>query len=271
MLEILNIILKWKNQILIFTSVAMLASILITMPIIMPPYYKSKEILYLSNPISTDRAALFNEKEVGGVSIFGGKEDVNRFLSILNSDKVSLATINKFHLVRHYKLEGKDNVLALYYTKKEFYSNFNAIRNDLGAIEVSMLDTDAPMASDMVKYIIATSDSIYRSMLMENKAIVLKLIDQQIAAKAHSLPQNNDNADELLKLNTLRDQYAVSSSADFKTIYIVEDAAPAEKKTKPVRWLIVLSTAFVAVLFASFVALLIELYKNADKYGFKNS
>ncbi len=271
MLEILKIVLKWKKQVLIFTFIAVLASVIITMPIILSPYFKSKEILYVSNPISTDRAALFNEKEVGGVSIFGGKEDVNRFLSILNSDKVSLAAIDKFHLIHHYKLTKENKVLALYYTKKEFYNNFNAIRNDLGAIEVSMLDTDAQLASDMVKYIIATSDSIYRSMLLENKAIVLKLIDQQIATKKQTLSQSTDVDEELFRLNTLRDQYAVSSSAAFKTIYIVEDAAPAEKKTKPVRWLIILSTSIAALLFASFIALLIELYKNVDKYGFKRS
>ena len=74
MLEILKIVLKWKNQILIFTVVAVLASVIITMPFIMPPYYKSNMVFYLSNPTSTDRAALFNEKEVGGVSIFGGKD-----------------------------------------------------------------------------------------------------------------------------------------------------------------------------------------------------
>jgi hypothetical protein len=79
MLEILKIVLKWKNQILIFTVVAVLASVIITMPFIMPPYYKSNMVFYLSNPTSTDRAALFNEKEVGGVGIFGGKEDINRF------------------------------------------------------------------------------------------------------------------------------------------------------------------------------------------------
>lgn len=271
MLEILNILLKWKKQVLIFTVVAVAASVFITMPFIMPPYFKSKEIFYLSNPVSTDRAALFNEKEVGGVSIFGGKEDVNRFLSILNSDAVSLAAIDKFHLVKHYKLDGEDRAMILYYTKREFYSNFDAVRNDLGAIEVSMLDTDAQLASDMVKFIVATSDSIYRGMLMENKATVLQLIDKQIADKKAALPGTDDVSDELLKLTTIRDQYAVSSSAAFKTTYVVEEPIPAVKKTKPVRWLIVLATAVAAMFLASFVALLIELYKNADKYGFKRS
>lgn len=274
MLEILKIVLQWKKQVFLFTLVAVLLSIIITMPSIMPPYYKSKMIFYLSNPVSTDRAALFNEKEVGGVSIFGGKEDINRFLTILNSAPVSLMLIEKYGLTKHYKINGEDKQLSTFYTQKEFYGNFDAIRDDLGAIEVSILDTDAKMASNMVKDIVLKSDSIYRSMLVENKATVLSLIDKQIEEKKLMLQttgKSENTADELKKLVSIRDQYVVSSSAQFKTLYVVEEPSPAVKKSKPVRWLIVLATALVSFFLASFVALLIELYKHADKYGFQRS
>ncbi len=273
MLEILKIILKWKKQILLFSIVAVVVSAVVTMPFIMPPYFKSTKIFYVSNPTSTDRAALFNEKEVGGVSIFGGKEDMNRFLTILNSAPVILEIINKYHLVEHYDLKGDNKELSEYYTQREFYNNFNAVRNDLGAIEVSIVDTDARMASAMVKDIVSLSDSIYRSMLMENKSTVLALLDKQIDDKKillQSSPSENV-AEELKKLAAIRDQYAVSSSAAFKTLYVVEEPMPAVKKAKPVRWLIVLATAAAAFFLASITAILIELYKHADKYGFQRS
>lgn len=273
MLEILKIVLQWKKQILLFTIIAAIASIIITMPFIMPPYYQSKMVFYLSNPSSTDRAALFNEKEVGGVSIFGGKEDVNRFLSILNSAPISMAIIEKYNLVKHYKLEGENKPLAIFYTQKEFYNNFNAVRNDLGAIEISMVDIDANLASTMVRDVAEISDSIYRSMLLENKSTVLDLIDKQIADKKLLLQRNvtENTVDELKKFMAIRDQYAVSSSRDFKTLYVVEESAPAVKKSKPVRWLILLASTVAAFFLASFTALLIELYKHADQYGFKRN
>jgi len=273
MLEILKIVLKWEKQILLFTIIVIIASVVITMPFIMPPYYKSSMIFYLSNPSSTDRAALFNEKEVGGVSIFGGKEDMNRFLTILNSAPVNLSIIEKYKLTNHYKLNGEDRALATYYTQKEFYDNFNAVRNDLGAIEVSMVDVDAVMAANMVRDIVQKSDSIYRTMLMENKSTVLNLIDKQIADKKLLLQNNvsENTADELKKFMAIRDQYAVSSSKDFKTLYVVEEPSPAVKKSKPVRWLILLASAAAAFFMASFTALLIELYKHADQYGFQRS
>lgn len=269
MLEILKIVLKWKNQILIFTVVAVLASVIITMPFIMPPYYKSNMVFYLSNPTSTDRAALFNEKEVGGVGIFGGKEDINRFLNIVNSAVVNLYVIQKYNLTKHYKLDGEDKALATYYTQREFNSNFDAVRDDLGAIGVSMLDVDPVLAANIVKDVVGKSDSIYRNMLQENKTTVMALLDKQIEAKK-SIANGND-MDELKKLMAIRDQYAVSSSSAFKTLYVVEEPVPAVKKHKPVRWLIVLATAVASFFLASFSALVIELYKHADKYGFQRS
>lgn len=273
MLDILKIVLQWKKQIILFTIVAIIVSVVITMPFIMPPYFQSRTIFYLSNPSSTDRAALFNEKENGSVSMFGGKEDVNRFLTILNSAPVNLSIIEKYGLVKHYKLEGENKSLAIYYTQREFYDNFNAVRNDLGAIEVSVVDVDANLAATMVKDIVQISDSIYRKMLIENKSTVLNLIDKQIADKKLLLQSNNSSnaSDELKKFMSIRDQYAVSSSNDFKTLYVVEEPSPSVKKAKPVRWLIVLSTAIVAFCLATFTALLIELYKHADKYGFQRS
>lgn len=273
MLEILKIILTWKKQILLFTMVAILVSVIITMPFIMAPYYKSKMIFYLSNPTSTDRAVLFNEKEGGGVSIFGGKEDINRFLTILQSSPVIHTTIQKYNLTKHYNIKGYDADLSIFYTQREFNNNFNAIRNDLGAIEVSLLDTDAKLASKIVKDVVQTTDSIYRNMLDENKSTVLNLIDKQIADKKAQLQTNasENTAEELKKMAAIRDQYAVSSSAAFKSIYVVEEPSPAVKKAKPIRWLIVLATAVASFFLASFVALLIELYKHADKYAFQRS
>ncbi|HRB92662.1 MAG TPA: hypothetical protein PLT17_04600, partial [Chitinophagales bacterium] len=71
------------------------------------------------------------------------------------------------------------------------------------------------------------------------------------------------SAEELQKLITIRDQYAVSSSAAFKTTFTVEEAVPAVKKEKPVRWMIVLGTALCSFFMATFIAILIELFKHA--------
>ncbi len=233
MLEILKIVFQWKKQILLFTVVAAIASIIITMPFIMPPYYRSISKFYLSNPSSTDRSALFNEKEVAGVNMFGNKEDINRFLTILNSYPVVNGIIEKYNLGKHYKIEANTKELFSFYTQKQFYNQFNAVRNDYGAIEVSIVDTDNKLAATLVHEVVEKSDSIYREILIQNKSTVINLLNKQIEDKKAST--NGVANDELSKLISLRDQYAVSSSKDFKTIFVIEEPTPAVKKIKSIR------------------------------------
>lgn len=184
-----------------------------------------------------------------------------------------MSVIQKYNLGKHYDIKADNQELFTYYTQKEFYNNFNAVRNDLGAIEVSVVDTDNKLACKIVNDVVAISDSIYRTILVENKSTVIELLNKQIAEKTAQMASNASVAvsDDIKKLIAIRDQYAVSSSKDFKTIFIVEEPSPAVKKTKPVRWLILLASTIAAFVLSSLVALLLELYKHADKYGFQRS
>jgi uncharacterized protein involved in exopolysaccharide biosynthesis len=276
MIELMDILLKWKKHILLFSAFCIVVSIIITFPFIMPPYFKSQMIFYPSNPQSIDRANLFNQKEGGGVSQFGGKDDVNRFMSIATSNELISYITQKYDLGKHYKIKAKTPELFAYYTKREFVSNFKVLRNDEGAIEVTILDRDPKLASTMIEEVVKTSNDIYRAMIRENKTLVLQQLDNLIDHKLKEIDTSNGYKKEnllenLADITSLRDQYAVSTSQDFKSIYIIENPAPAVKKEKPVRWIIILSTAILSFAFATLLAIIIELYKNADQYRTKVS
>lgn len=96
-----------------------------------------------------------------------------------------MSVIQKYNLGKHYDIKADNQELFTYYTQKEFYNNFNAVRNDLGAIEVSVVDTDNKLACKIVNDVVAISDSIYRTILVENKSTVIELLNKQIAEKRH--------------------------------------------------------------------------------------
>jgi capsular polysaccharide biosynthesis protein len=66
------------------------------------------------------------------------------------------------------------------------------------------------------------------------------------------------------------EQYKASINTDVPTLFILEKAFPAEKKSKPVRWLIVLGTALVSFVICALAILLIERFKSI-KAAFKNA
>ncbi|MFI5134251.1 MAG: hypothetical protein ACHQD9_00230 [Chitinophagales bacterium] len=66
------------------------------------------------------------------------------------------------------------------------------------------------------------------------------------------------------------EQYKASINTEVPTLFVLEKAFPAEKKSKPVRWLIVLGTALVSFVLAALAILLIERFKSF-KEAFRNA
>lgn len=67
--------------------------------------------------------------------------------------------------------------------------------------------------------------------------------------------------DDYNKMNTLKDQFALSAKENVPSVYVVEQAYPAEKKEKPVRWLICASTALITFFLSLIAVLLIDQFK----------
>jgi uncharacterized protein involved in exopolysaccharide biosynthesis len=251
MIELIQIFLQHKKYILSFTFTAVLLSIIVTFPAIMPPKYESQMIIYVANPLSTDRANLFSQKEGGIVSQFGEREDADRLITIMQSSGIKNIVIDKFDLIKHYKIEKGNAELKHYYAKRKLDNNVKIKRNDNDAIEITCWDTDAELAQQIVKTIVSESNSANKNIIKDNKQKVVTELDKLIESKNKELQNMSETGKEaaiatLIELQNVKNQYTVSLNNDFTSIYIIEDAAIAIKKSKPVRWQIVLMTAFSA-------------------------
>jgi len=270
MLELFQIFSRWKKYILGFTFVAILLSIIITFPAIIPPKFESKMIFYVANPLSTDRANLFNQKDGGIVSQFGGRNDADRFIAICTSSDILGKMIKEFNLVSHYKIDKKSAELNFYYAKKELQKNLNIKRNDNDAIEISCLDTDPKLAAEIVRFLVQNANTANLKINKDNKQKVLSELDVLIHEKNEELPNLSGIEKEsaiasVFELKNLKNQYLVSLNESFTSIYIIEDAAVAIKKSYPVRWQIVLLTAVFAFSTAFFFAVVYQLYEQNAK------
>ncbi len=293
MLDLIQYWIKWWKHILIFCGIAILLSIVVTHPAIMKPYYQSKMTFYPANPAVNDRTVLFSENNVI-VDNFGSKDDVNRFLSIANSQELVSFMVDSFKLRVHYDIKES----GYYYVSRQFKSNYKAIRNDLGAVELQILDTDPVKAAVMVKTAVSYIDKVYRGILSENKKTTYEVLSNEAEWKGRELRVLADSLNKMKKVSTyfydkdgnlmgeeklrmldmefqnlnaylgtlysISNQYNISMSERYPSIYVVEDAAVAEKKIKPVRWLIVLSCAIGAFIAATVTIILIELLKHAQ-------
>jgi capsular polysaccharide biosynthesis protein len=292
MLELLQIWIRWWKQIAVFTVLAMLLSIVLSIPAIMPPYYASKMIFYPSNPAASDRTVLFKEDGIM-LDYFGGKDDINRFLAIANSSALVGFIVDSFQLREHYNIDEA----GYFYVAREFRGNYKAIKNTLGAIEVEILDTDPILAAKMVKAAVIYIDAANRKMLNDNKQKTLDVLLNEYDIKKSRLELLADSLSVLKKTNpysydkdgnligaeklrlldatvknltndvnqllTMANQFEVSLADNYTSLHVVEDAAIPERKTKPVRWMIVLATLVGAFITATLTVIIIELIRHA--------
>lgn len=307
---------KWRKPILIICGIAIIGSVVISDPHIMPPMYEATSSFYPLNPNLTSIGTLFSD---GDNSLFGGSGDVDRILSIAGSIPLELYIVHKFGLFQHYKIDSAHQKYPITTVLNELEKNYNYEKNDKGAVVITVQDEDRFLAAQMANEIVNKIDQTNRNLLNENKKKILsiyqnKLRDKEIEVKnltdtifnlkqeynlytdIEDLPNQIKNsrgslgagyaeASEKVKVleekkkGAIRElnnnivqfeQYNASITSDVPTLFVLDTAYPAEKKSKPVRWLIVFTTVLIAFVLCVLAVLLIERSK-AIKAAFKNA
>lgn len=295
LIEAIRIIQKWKKPIIVLAFVSVIASSLWSL-FVMDEYFYSWSTFYPVNQTKNDYNVIFG-KDAEQINYFGGGEDVNRVLTIANSIPVIESIIDSFHLAEHYKID-KEGKYWRTKMRKEFESNYKAIKTEREAVEVSLYDTDPKLASEIVNTIIEKVDALnrehYRKARQKTYDLILDeivkwqkeidvysdtlaLLAEKYKIKMSSgadgtviitgtnfrieqrykeiLSKQNNSTREINSLFTIKGQMEVSLKNSDSSLYILEKAFPADKKLKPVRWLVVTITLFIT-LFVSVIGVL---------------
>jgi uncharacterized protein involved in exopolysaccharide biosynthesis len=272
LLDLIVIFNKFKKQILLVTILACLASAIVAM--LLPVYYKSTTILYPINLTLSDKGTIFGEQASNSeFSYYGNKFDASRLLATANSSQVIDYIINKYHLVAHYNQDTQTQYIYTK-TKEAFLKNYSAFKNEKDAIEITLYDTDKNLCANMVNDIAQKIDEISSKPIEESKMRIIKMLQIEMDKKNKRIDsiQNNQVAlsnksielanleNEKATLSKSLNQYNVTINEKVSTISILEQAYPAEKKSKPTRWIIVVLSTVGTFFFALLVAILLEQY-----------
>lgn len=308
LVELVKIWLRWKKHIIIICVLAAVGSAITA--IMMPEYFKSTSIFYPYNPKLSDPRTLY-VKDIN-YNIFGKSDDIDRIISIANSSLIQRDMIREFDLVKHYDLESEniaDSNLLISYALEEFRGNFDFIKNNEGALEITIYDTDQDLAAEMVKIMTGKINFINIETIKKNNEKLLGVYKQHTESKLSEMTilkdsltnlrekyqlfvplskisLDNINAistskgvDEItsleVQLDYLNNEYLnakesftqVQSTLDNfnQSLFIVEEAIPAEKKSKPIRWFIVVSSVLIAFFLSSLYAVIIDFYRSDIK------
>lgn len=154
--NLLLFFLKWRNYIIGICFLA--AMISAGASFLIEEKYRSSVTMYAAQQHSIGEQ-FYEDTKKNDLLQYGEREDAERLLQILESDRIRMRIIDKYNLWEHYDINpGQKGANTL--MQKEYDSNVGSRLTRLGSIEVRVLDKKSEQARDMANDIAFLADSI---------------------------------------------------------------------------------------------------------------
>ncbi|MDO7848075.1 hypothetical protein Q5H92_17045 [Hymenobacter sp. M29] len=169
------IINRWKN--LVAGAVVLAAVVSIVVALLLPNIYRSTAIFIPTNPQTADPDRLLEEngQSRNKLELGGRAEDLDRAITIGESQPVAELLIKKFGLYKHYEAGAPGDDVADNYVLKEFTDNLSIVHNERDAIELTFMDKDKNLAAQIANTLVQVIDSVNQQLTLENRQKVRDL------------------------------------------------------------------------------------------------
>jgi LPS O-antigen subunit length determinant protein (WzzB/FepE family) len=281
--DLIRFIFRYKWTIAAITLVAAVVSIIVSLQI--TPKFASSVILYPKSQTAVSQAITTSEliDPEDHLLNFGDEEATEQLLQALHSEHITNTIIKRFDLMNHYDIDksGSFPITELY---REYNNNIKYRRTEYQAIEIKVLDKDPKIAAEIANSLSTLLDSTLNAMQKEvAKEVYLAVKESYLSQKTeikrledslYSLSRQDQLQQTVLgnmlqnegkRLSELRGKLAeahLNATTAIPRKFTVSKAYPAEKKSYPVRWLIVVMSTLAAFVFAVFATLFFDRYRD---------
>ena len=280
--DLIGVISRWRKHLFVILLLSIVVPAIFSGPAFIKPKYKSNVILYLSNIIP-----------------YGNETPTEQSLQLLQSGDIREQIIKKFDLMKHYGINPEKTKYPMTELNEEFDENISFRKTEFESVEIQVYDTDPKIAADIANTFVDLFNLKARQLQRDKSAEVVKITKTEMEKKKaemdsleallFKMPQPIANGPVTLEKQSqlvMKDQYSMLASEnlwktrstynDLKILYetavrdvvkeltysnIVSKAYPAEKKSYPIRWLIIVLSMMSAFLLSLITLVSIENYK----------
>lgn len=279
-LSLIQLIYKWKWHLLIITVIAAICGGIFSGSRFITPLYKSEAIAYPAN-----------------ISPYSDESETEQMLQIINSQSIADSIIEKYDLWSHYGID-RNYQYAKTYMMLEYHEKVKISKTPYDAISIVVNDKDPVMACNMVNDILYYYDKKVGKLHRDKEKDVVVMYEKQLAMKQQGIDslkkefsENGSNLDLVglisqagkggkqsvsdpntldlaTKIITEGMNYAVVHLeyekelrfmiSDLSYSNIVTEPYPADKKSYPIRWVVVTLSALGALLLSILIIFIIE-------------
>ena len=267
--KILNVFWRRKYHLLVLTVAGLIAGIIFSGPKFIVPRYKSQATVYPSN-----------------IASYSEESETEQYMQWLTSQDIKDSIIKQFDLYNHYgiSMDNPEHISAMMY---EYSKRIKCEQTVYDAVNITVLDKDPQVACDIVNAIIKCADNmiwqVQKEKFMEvipNAKIGVEVATKNIDSLENYLsniknsssknginllvdPDYLGNVLKLAAMNNINEKYqnelvqaVKDSSRQFSFANVISHPYAADKKSYPVRWIIVV-LAGVGMFLLSFFGFLI--------------
>ena len=173
-------------------AVALAALVSVVVVLLLPNVYRSTAVFIPTNPQTADPDRLLEDNALarGKLELGSRAEDLDRVITIAESQPVAELIIKKFDLYKHYKAGVPGDDATDNFVLSEFGSNFSIVHNERDAIELTFADQDKNLAAAVANAMVQVIDSVNQQLTLENRRTVLDLYRQRYEYLATSFERS---------------------------------------------------------------------------------
>ncbi len=174
--NLLIFLIKWRFHIIGICFFAAVASSVASL--LIEERFKSVVIMFAA-PQHSIGEQFYEDTKKNDLLQFGDKDDAERLLQILQSDRIRGRIIEKYNLWDHYEIK-RDQKGANTLMQREYDSSVSSSLTRFGSIEIKVLDKNNEQARDMANDIAFLADSIANKLRNDRAADAFKYVSNSL-------------------------------------------------------------------------------------------
>jgi len=202
LLGILKTLFKWKKPIILICLLAGIGSSIIVL--LLPVYFQASTTFIVASPDQAKPEMLFSQGNLKP-ELFGNTNDIDRVLTIAESNELINFLIDSFQLYQHYDIDPKASKAA-YYVKQVFFDLYDIKKTKRDALQLTMEDQDPALAAAMARSAREKIGQITQRLLKEGQQKTIAAFQKDIETKEAYLKIYGDS------LAQLRDTFGIYNS-----------------------------------------------------------
>lgn len=199
LLQLLQTIYQWRKVLIATFLVTAIGSAIISL--VLPVYYEATTVFFAISPDQSKPEILYGTRSIAP-ELYGNENDIDRLLTISESDILVDYLVDSFQLFEHYDI-NPDSPRGRHYVRKRFRGFYDVMKTKRDALQLSIEDQDPERSAAIARAAREKINAMVTEVIKSAQQRTIQTFEEGIKAKEDKLAILTDT------LQSLRKRYGI--------------------------------------------------------------